>query len=95
LKINDLLWLPTEWEMFGENTYSIAGDETAANQARLEYYTGDESRIKLAGGSLSWYWEASANADSASSFCVVGNNGDPHSNSASGAGGCAPAFCVR
>jgi hypothetical protein len=49
-KIKDLVWLPTEREMFeggistvkGVTTkygpYSVATDETASNQARLEYY---------------------------------------------------------
>jgi hypothetical protein len=40
--LTDLLWLPTMWEMFGTNLNSSSKDkgvgETAANQARLEYY---------------------------------------------------------
>jgi hypothetical protein len=49
-KIEDLVWLPTEREMYeggiiptkgGTTTYgpySVTTDETASNQARLEYY---------------------------------------------------------
>jgi hypothetical protein len=43
-----MLWLPTEREMF--ESYLIfysASDETEDNQTQLEYYTSDESRIKV------------------------------------------------
>jgi hypothetical protein len=38
--IEDKLWLPTEWEMFGAQHATIGStkSETAANQGRLEYY---------------------------------------------------------
>jgi hypothetical protein len=48
--ISDLLWLPTEREMFGwRGAYAIAkcaASETNENQARLEYYADDLSRVK-------------------------------------------------
>jgi hypothetical protein len=36
--IKDLLWLPTEREISGTSSYAAKKGETAANQARLEYY---------------------------------------------------------
>jgi hypothetical protein len=118
-ELEDLLWLPTERELFenGKSTYqyegttygpynprSVTADETAANQARLEYYTTNESRLKFfAGGSADithihaddWWWEASPYAADAYSFCRVDYAGYSYYISASKEGGCAPAFCVR
>jgi hypothetical protein len=58
---------------------TVTADETAKNQARLEYYTTNESRLKFfAGGSANitaayadWWWEASPSAADAYSFCAV------------------------
>ena len=93
-EISDMLWLPTEREMFKDGTsvsnsytygpYSVTGDETEENQARLEYYADNEKRLKFfAGGEETditseygnWYWEASPYAASASAFCYVSYNG--------------------
>jgi hypothetical protein len=103
----DWLWLPTEREAFENGTsyyngsqygpYSNGRWETAANQARLEYYDSNSRRIKYNrnGNALSW-WEASPGTYSASAvFCVASINGSAVSPSPSSVGGCAPAFCVR
>jgi hypothetical protein len=80
-EISDLLWLPTEREMFGGNTNSVAADETEENQARLEYYDSNEKRVKyLENGNAKSYWEASPSYRDVSnpdnkvnrSFCSVG-----------------------
>jgi hypothetical protein len=102
--INDLLWLPTEREMFGVHAYSVDKDETDGNQARLGYYADSAFLQKLYKDnsgypnvdvdSGNWYWEASVSAD-ASSFCLVRYYGNASYHSANGAGGCAPAFCVK
>jgi hypothetical protein len=105
--LSDKLWLPTEREMFGSRKYSTDG-ETADNQARLEYYTGDNTRLKAwwedtgsyypnmrydAGW---WYWGSSCSYSGGSaSFCLVHYNGNTNHNGASSAGGVAPAFCVK
>jgi hypothetical protein len=89
-EISDILWLPTEREMFGSQYYLSPPDsETEANQARLEYYDSDTRRTKSA-----WSWESSPYRASASDVCAVGNYGATNSSSADSAGGCAPAFCV-
>jgi hypothetical protein len=93
-EITELLWLPTERELFGSQTYSSTTYETAANQARLEYYTADALRIKYTiSDSPQNYWLASC--DSSSNFCNTGSNGGAYHNVAYNVVGCAPAFCVR
>jgi hypothetical protein len=102
--MNDLLWLPTEREMFGnsdsETYYSSAAYETTENQARLEYYDGDKRREKFfvfETGSVSvWaYWESSPYSGNSTLFCLVTNSGHPFPAPARDPGGVAPAFCVR
>jgi hypothetical protein len=99
--ITDKLWLPTEWEMFGSNTNSLSALETAANQARLEYYPagndGSARRIKYNSSDISnLYWEASPENLLTSSFAIVNYFGYPNISDANASGvGCAPAFCVQ
>jgi hypothetical protein len=94
-KINDILWLPTEREMFGYLIFSSATYETTGNQARLEYYNDYLRRIKYFENASQWYWEASPYSGDPASFCHVYASGYTTSYSASSAGGVAPAFCVR
>jgi hypothetical protein len=104
--INDLLWLPTEREMHGDNSsQSIANDETVSNQARLEYYGSNENRYKLYKSQTDYpnvsslyskvYWEASVAHYSDPMFCIVGAGGNASNTGASGLECCAPAFCVQ
>jgi hypothetical protein len=91
--ITDALWLPTRWEMFG-----ISGSvyETAANQARLEYYTSDALRIKYnTSNAAASYWLASPYTSSATEFCNVYTDGYWAVDGAPTTLGCAPAFCVK
>jgi hypothetical protein len=91
----DWLWLPTERELFGRNEDSNKTWETAANQARLEYYEGNGQRTKYNDDGAVVWWGASPYAGSATDFCYVEDDGTALYLSASNAGGCAPAFCVR
>jgi hypothetical protein len=97
-EIDDLLWLPTEREMFGGNSYSVSADEMPENQARLEYYGNDTIRQKFVSNQPNeWYWEASPYSGSMS-FCVMTNaigTAFASANFAGVVGGCVPAFCVR
>jgi hypothetical protein len=96
-EIEDALWLPTVWEMFGTNeSYSSATYETAANQARLEYYIDNTKRIKYdSANSDKQYWLASPRASSSLIFALVYYGGSAYYHTASAVYGCAPAFCVR
>jgi hypothetical protein len=95
-EISDLLWLPTERELFGGNTNSASADETAANQARLEYYDSQPARVKT-NPDPGWrfYWEASPNSGLTPGFCRVFDSGAPGVTFVNRVYGCAPAFCVR
>ncbi|MDR0758579.1 MAG: DUF6273 domain-containing protein, partial [Treponema sp.] len=86
--VQDLLWLPTEWEILGGRSNSESNYETAANQAWLEYYTTNTKRQK--GGT---YWLGSP-ASGDSNFCATVNNGSLTTSSASTVQGVIPAFCI-
>jgi hypothetical protein len=90
--VQDLLWLPTEREMFGSNTYSSGTYETEGNQARLEYYTTDQSRKKNG-----VYWLASPRGGNNTGYdnCAVNANGGPSQYALTQSYGVAPAFCVK
>ncbi|GHU42842.1 hypothetical protein FACS1894190_12640 [Spirochaetia bacterium] len=93
----DLVWLPTELEMFGIKTYSPIS-ETSANQARLAYYLGNNTRIKLASnGAAINYWAASTLIPQGKDgFIAVAGDGTSSSGNADDIRlGIAPAFCIR
>jgi hypothetical protein len=112
--IEDKLWLTTEREIFGfDNStyafegytygpYSNASAEKAKNQARLQYYTSTNSRIKYThdgvnsdgSSNFGYYWNASPWNGDTSSFCVVYIYGYANRYNPADATGCAPAFCV-
>ena len=90
-EISDLLWLPTERELFGDTNLSA---ETVVSQARLEYYDSPAKRKK--------YWKESSDAEiywQATSgryhFHVVDRNGFSSAERNDMPLGCVPAFCVR
>jgi hypothetical protein len=107
-KISDLLWLPTEREMFpadaitnGPNSY--VNDETNANQARLEYYNkpDDENNSpyfkEYTSNGAREYWLSSANPKRGG-FCTVQNSRSWFSDPNPGINyrrGVVPAFCVQ
>jgi hypothetical protein len=106
--ISDIVWLPTEREIFGDRTNSVDAAETAINQARLEYYTTDALRQKVlsppATSSFVKYWLASpVDDDSNAPFtCAVSDVGGVGCGDAIAisahpgeALGFAPAFCVK
>jgi hypothetical protein len=96
-KINDILWLPTEWEMLGDRVFSSEDYETVENQARLEYYNSKDrckKYLKTDPG-VHFYWDASPKSSDSASFCDVDSSGGGNSYNASYNAGVAPAFCVR
>jgi hypothetical protein len=102
--INDLLWLPTEYEMFGKVKNSVTGVETTGNQASFaQYYTGYIRLLKASSqdsyypaikNTTSAYWLASAGDSGANVFCVVFTDAKPALVKASNVRGVSPAFCV-
>jgi hypothetical protein len=94
--LKDLLWLPTERELFGKGPGGLLGvdDETAVNQTRLEYYINTESRKKFDAYGCMHYWTASP-ARNETLFCIVNDCGIRMSADANMDLGCVPAFCVR
>jgi hypothetical protein len=94
--LRDLVWLPTERELFSRGPGGLlgAGDETAGNQARLEYYLNMESRRKANREGGMHYWTASPGRNG-TLFCIVNDCGMRMAADANMELGCAPAFCIR
>ncbi|GHV22549.1 hypothetical protein FACS189494_09530 [Spirochaetia bacterium] len=94
--IEDTIFLPTAWEMFGENRSSHSTYETVDNQGRFAYYTSNNSRMKrrLAGFEAgSEYWEASPYMSTR--FTSVASPGYSDLEWAETVLPFAPAFCVK
>jgi hypothetical protein len=99
--ITDLLWLPTEWEMFGAQSYSswyeINGTASSGPntlQADFNGYYMTNSRIKYnSSNTAGWYWVASPSTQPNASFACSGSGNNYFL--ASQVYGCAPAFCVQ
>jgi hypothetical protein len=97
---NDLLWLPTAWEMFKEGknftTGSVKADasETRENQTWLEYYKNGCKKSNMTGDAQA-YWTASISTTT-DEFCRVNTStySATVSMSASTVSGAVPAFCV-
>ena len=86
---NDKLFLLSEIEIFGDTTYSYAGEGT-----QYEYYAAGNTRTKKVNGSARNWWERSPYGSSSSNFCyVVGSSGNASGSSATYSGGVAFAFC--
>jgi hypothetical protein len=92
VSVSDGLWLPTKWELTGSQSGSPLS-ETAENQARLEYYTGNDKLIKYdASGTPANWWSASPSALYQGAFVFADSTS---SSGAQAAVDFAPAFCVR
>jgi hypothetical protein len=83
--IEDYLWLPTEWEMYGSNTNSNPIFETADNQGYFAYYNSNAKR-KIVSCLL-----ASPHYNSNSDYCRVSSwDGSPSTKVCGEAAACAP-----
>lgn len=89
----DLLRIPTEREIFGENPYGEPEDESVARWKPMELR---RNRIAFQGdnGAWEWYWLMNRCKDYASSFARVFDAGDAHSGSASASLGVRPVFLL-
>lgn len=71
-KQNDVLWLFSEVEIFGEHIWG-EGDE---GDKQLEYFKEPANRVKCdADGDTTWWWERSPHASHSSHFCSVNSGG--------------------
>jgi hypothetical protein len=88
------VFLPTEREVFGTCVWGEQGNDGGFQGQWPIYQSSAEYLVKRLNGARQWWWLAAPYSASAAAFCYVHANGDAGTNTASSAGGCAPAFCV-
>lgn len=93
-KNGDLLRIPTEREIFGENRY---GEEEPDTVEQFEAMKKRRNRMALDGsnGETQAYWLQNKRVRSATSFCYVNSTGSANSNGASYSGGVRPLYRIR
>lgn len=89
----DMLRIPTEREIFGENIY---GQEEPDTVKRWKPMKKKRNRIAFQGkeGAWEWYWLMNRHKEYASYFANVTNNGDANFGSASRPLGVRPVFLL-
>ncbi len=89
----DMLRIPTECEIFGENVY---GQEESKLTKRWKPMKKKRNRIAFQGkeGAWEWYWLMNRHKDYASHFALVGTDGDAYSHYASFSLGVRPVFLL-
>ena len=90
----DLLRIPTEREIFGENRY---GEEEPDTVEQFDAMKKRRNRIALDGsnGETQAYWLQNKRVGSATSFCLVGYGGYANGDSASYSFGVRPLYRIR
>ena len=90
---SDIVFLPSEVEIFASITYSVAGEGT-----QYSYYKTTSNRYKNPKWASSYvsniYWERSPIKDRTTSFCGVDNGSIGYTDAASNAYGLAPCLCI-
>lgn len=84
----DKLFLLSEIEIFGSNTYSVAGEGV-----QYDYYKAGNSTVKNKIGNANNWWERSPRKNYDTQFCCVGNNGNVNAFTPSSLLGVSFAFC--
>jgi hypothetical protein len=89
----DMLRIPTEREIFGENVY---GQEESDTVKRFKPMKKRRNRIAFQGkeGAWEWYWLMNRHKDSASYFARVYGNGNAYYGYASNPRGVRPVFLL-
>lgn len=89
----DMLRIPTEREIFGENIY---GQEESNTVKRWKPMKKRRNRIAFQGkeGAWEWYWLMNRHKEYASYFARVGNSGNAHYTGASNPLGVRPVFLL-
>ena len=85
------VWLLSEMEVFGTNTYTIATGEGT----KYPIFTDDASRIKKANGTADWWWLGSCNGNYGYGFVRVDSDGSVDYYGAGGSLGVAAGLCIR
>ena len=90
----DLLRIPTEYEIFGENEY---GEQEPDWVEQFEYTKKRRGRIALAGlnGGLQYYWLQNKRVRSATNFASVSTAGNANNYGASNSLGVRPLYRIR
>jgi hypothetical protein len=93
---NYTVWLPTEIEVWGHQTF---GDELSQANTNIHFPIFQKAYsylMKFWNGARALWWNSTPIAAYTTNFCYVYNYGYADGNNASStAGGVAPAFCVR
>lgn len=94
VKCKDKLWIPTEYEMFGESYY---GEQSETDTVQFDYFKDRKNRMIAVEGEddYAWVWLATPHASNATYFCNVSDNGNAYSYYASDSFGVAPGFTIR
>ena len=90
----DLLRLPTEREIFGENIFDAEEDESVEQWSPMKER---KNRIAFQGKGTDrweWYWLQNEYDGSAADFAIVSGSGYAYYNTASAAAGVRPAFKI-
>lgn len=89
----DMLRIPTEYEIFGENVY---GQEESKLTKRWKPMKKKRNRIAFQGkeGAWEWYWLMNRHKDYASNFAFVLNGGNAYFTGASYSYGVRPVFLL-
>ena len=92
LECDDLLFLPSEYEVHGEEIYA----KYNGVDKQFPFYEERTNRIVVdEDGDTTWRWLASPYASNTSGFCFVYSNGIANDASASNSFGVAPGFIIR
>ena len=87
----DLLRIPTEREIFGENKY---GDSDNTEQWPCMKQVRNRIALRGDNGAWEWYWLQNRYRDSASNFCYVTSGGTADAYGASDSNGVRPVFLL-
>ena len=92
-KFKDKLWIPSEYEVFGEEHW---GKQEETDVEQFEYFKEPINRVHRVEDECSacGWWLSSPYVSSATIFCAVASAGAAYSGSASGSNGVLPCFLI-
>lgn len=94
VKCKDKLWIPTEYEMFGESYY---GEQSETDTVQFDYFKDRKNRMIPVDGEEDYalVWLATPHASNTTDFCYVSYHGHAYNIGASTSYGVAPGFTIR